>query len=316
MNNMTEGLLAAGEWHSSANFSESVETLFGNAENYEGRFLERWKERPADLSASASAVGYTLMRAVQEAFADCNIVDEPLDMLLNRTSSSLCNDDNFVCPNDSMYERIRKKLETKRFSTIFGDVQFDEFHQNFAKTSVTMQVFNGSLSVVLPVRLANSTIHFPARNPYKLPKCPKGTFDNGNDFELCEDCPIGTFNNQSGAEKCTDCRPGDYQDTPGQAMCKECPKYAQTPDGATAIEQCICGLQFFTKERMNGTECKKCPVGGNCTGGVELPHPEPGFWADVTANDPEFAAEMYECKIKAACKGGKESECKQGYSGR
>ena len=313
-----EGLLTAGQWHRSAKFSESgdIQTmLFENTQSYNAKYWQKWNKNAPSLSASASAVGYSLMRAIQEAFRKCNIIDSDPDMLLDGTGAVECPQDTFGSSSDSGYERIRRNLEARHLETILGPVQFDQFHQNTLKTAVTMQVTKGQLQVVLPIGSAAKTMRFPAPNPHKPEKCPKGEYDNGKDYEMCINCPIGTYNNMEGATGCKNCTTGYYQDEVRQRSCKKCPGNAQSAEKATSIDDCSCAFGFYQKGDKY-LECEECPVGGVCKGGNHLPYPKPGFWRDVNATDRMLAAEIYECPNPSVCKGDEESECEAGYGGR
>uniref|UniRef100_A0A061QGZ1 guanylate cyclase n=1 Tax=Tetraselmis sp. GSL018 TaxID=582737 RepID=A0A061QGZ1_9CHLO len=141
------------QWSPSVSYTCPV---FGDAEGFVNRYMEKYGRVPNCYSAAAAATGVLLQLAIQER------------------ESMECN-----C--------IVSVLETTAFNTLFGRMAFSSAHQNFGRQPVGLQWQNGWLELVYPVSEERYI-------PFIDWECRSLQFDNGSepctdaDFELLERC--------------------------------------------------------------------------------------------------------------------------------
>jgi basic membrane protein A len=140
-------------------------------------------------------------------------------------------------------------------------------------------------------------------------KCAAGTFgveDTGfssgkatNTTLGCMKCPLNTYSNDTGAIECTPC--GEFKVTPFM--------------GASAQSDCTCGAgtYFPMHKDPHTTDCKKCPGGMSCAGGIVPPWIAPGYWAE-----PSAPYDAMKCRSVSLCPGGEVDDdvCGDGRTGR
>eukprot|EP00753_Platysulcus_tardus_P017046 PLAT6226.1.p1 GENE.PLAT6226.1~~PLAT6226.1.p1 ORF type:complete len:931 (-),score=483.24 PLAT6226.1:141-2882(-) len=135
--------------------------------------------------------------------------------------------------------------------------------------------------------------------------CPPGSRAIGS--LACEACPAGTYSNGTGATACLRCPANaltQATDADGTLIAIE---------GANSEEQCSCRAGFYAPAGASGVDCIACPAGAMCTGGLQLPFPESGFWAP---DDPLQRTTMWQCPAQStSCLGGVDSKCADGYTG-
>jgi hypothetical protein len=168
-------------------------------------------------------------------------------------------------------------------------------------------------------------------------RCPKGTYttSSGSRFS-CTGCPKGMYQDlpmSIAPTSCTHCDQHGYAPTTGATRCLVCPTNTERrvsvleafdeeekngSNGAalgTKVSQCQCKAGFYHLDSptttATGAACESCPEGAACDGGITLPRPKPGYWADLTvAYDDEagvlkpFAPYMHEfllCRDMSAC---------------
>lgn len=103
-----------------------------------------------------------------------------------------------------------------------------------------------------------------------------------------------------------------YSEARGAAACSDCPANAATTErGSRSLSDCLCkpGYYFATAP---GEDCKPCPTGGSCPGGLQRPYPTRGYWTDLTAAQ---AAGIYRCNPTSSCAGGPTSQCTANFGG-
>ena len=171
--------------------------------------------------------------------------------------------------------------------------------------------------------------------------CPRGTSQNAAGQDHCPGCKVGYYNNLTGQSDCTACgvgrfmdnisataceycQPGTYQAAAGQTYCSTCPAARfQDFKGGAFCKNCatgysskrasptcnLCSVGYWMDEHLDDPaqepECALCPLNAMCYGGLLLPVPDVGYWADRSAVHRNHAGKMYRC-TRATCVGGGE----------
>ena len=309
-------LLSSAQWHESMNY---MDDFFGSTAEYVRTYKRKYSGASPDQDAAgASAVGLTLTKAITTAFKNCDITQTKgdVDALLYDVESIACDDGLDM----TGYDRILRTLARLDIETFYGRVQFNSFRRNVALDPVTTQVFvrqtkNGEerrkIEAVLPVGYATKLLKFPANNRYP-DACVAGQHRGARPFDPCEPCASGTFSDKANAKHCENCPIGYWLKTPGQSACDRCPLGTTTNFiGATRLTDCICRVGFFNRAGLNGVECEPCPDGATCEGGIDAPIPKKGYWSNSSDR-----REIYRCVPPSVCRGGEDSECAEGYTGR
>eukprot|EP00964_Phaeocystis_antarctica_P026283 scaffold14804_cov74-Phaeocystis_antarctica.AAC.1 len=64
--------------------------------------------------------------------------------------------------------------------------------------------------------------------------------------------------------------------------CKQCPRFAESNDSSTSIEDCRCQEDYYDSESAAGNVyCEPCPIGSECKGSggtLDLLPLVPGYW--------------------------------------
>lgn len=93
-------MLSAGQWHDGLFYSD---LLFGNTGEYKEKYQKHFNGNvPTYIGAGASVTVYTIVRAIQDAFVDCDISQTggDVDQLLFNSSALSCEKDQKV-PNNA-----------------------------------------------------------------------------------------------------------------------------------------------------------------------------------------------------------------------
>ncbi|CAD7695521.1 unnamed protein product [Ostreobium quekettii] len=321
-------MLSAVQWHRAQKYTGDDRTvplrddLFGTPKHYVDYHNVIYAKPPTYLSAGASAVGLTLMLAINETFSKCNLAEfagSADDLLFGPPLK--CRDGRVL----DGYERIRLQLKELDQLTFFGHVRFNKDQRNIGMDPVTTQVLGdtdeceeispGELGVeaVLPLDLANRELRMPACNPFRT-TCRPGQMVPSDIFASCRDCYIGTFSVGNDSDHCDSCPPGMYNNRTGQSKCKVCPENTHTLESnRTSIEDCVCKLNFFEPRNRTGHPCLPCPDGARCDGNGAWVEPLKGYWV---AEDVEERSTVYECSLRSACPGEGPGQCREGHAGR
>lgn len=322
-------LLSAAQWHEKMSTSSEAnrakhtleDPMFGTPQNYSAFYEAIYDRQPTYVSAGASAVGYTLMKAIVDALEQCDIgfskgnVDELLfGPPLN------CTDE---LGNLNGYERVRQQLEKTDVATFYGQVKFDENRRNTIKKPVTTQVLGPrddcksldateelTIEPVLPLGVASRELKMPACNPFRE-MCIPGHYVPDNDFLPCQPCNPGTFSVGNDSRHCDACPQGTYNSKMGQSQCTSCPIHTTSGRNQTDNTGCLCKDGYFEPSRTAGRRCMPCPQGATCRGGTSPPLPVQGFWVNTSADK---ITTVYECSRRTVCPG--EGKCREGHAGR
>ena len=313
---LVRDLLSSAQWHESMNY---VDDFFGSTAEYVELYKRKYSGASPDQDAAgASAVGLTLTKAITTAFTNCDITQTKgdVDALLYDTGSIACDDGLEM----TGYDRILRTLARLDIETFYGKVQFNPLRRNVALDPVTTQVFvrktgdgeeRRKIEAVLPVGYATKLIHYPAHNRYP-DTCEAGQHRGKGAFDPCEPCASGTFSEKRNAKHCENCPIGHWLKSPGQSVCNKCPSGTTTNStGATRKTDCICRVGFFNRAALKGVDCEPCPEGATCKGGIHAPIPNEGYWSSSLDR-----GEVYRCDSGSVCRGGEDSECAEGYTGR
>eukprot|EP00967_Tisochrysis_lutea_P029874 scaffold34997_cov20-Tisochrysis_lutea.AAC.3 len=122
--------------------SKYQDSFFGSAGDYAVFYQSEKEKPPTHIAAGASASGYLLMLALQDAFKECNIrgtTGDPTNLLYGSSGNITCADN----LNDG-FERLRERLELMQVQTFFGSILFNTFRQNFASEVKVLQVRSSS----------------------------------------------------------------------------------------------------------------------------------------------------------------------------
>ena len=313
--NRVERLVSTVQWHYK---QEDHDDFFGKTSVYVDMYVRRYGEKPTCYSAGATAVGVTLTRAIQNAFAQCDIskTHGDVDALLYSPEAIQCEDD----LGDRGYDRVLASLQALDMKTFFGFVKFDRHRRNLEKKTATTQVLlktsadgtkRREIEVVLPVDIASHEAVLPAKNYYKE-DCMPGTFVGPDDFNPCVECNEGEASYEKNAPFCESCPVGEWREKRGGSSCNTCPDGTTTAAReSTNLSDCICKVGYFNAAGETGAACDPCPVGAVCPGGTEPPTPLRGYWANETRR-----SEIYACDDASVCTGGKGEACRQGHTGR
>lgn len=311
-------LLSAVQWHEAMKDIQE-DPLFGTPGDYADKYRLFYGKDPTYVSAGASAVGYTLMLAINETFSNCDIGASSGDVDDLLFGPSLSCADNKSVPG---YERVRRALAQLDVPTFFGHVRFNQNRRNVGKQPATTQVLGptneciniekGELNVevVLPLELANRELKMPACNHFRG-MCHAGFFVPDDAFLPCLPCNIGSFSAGDNADHCDACPRNRYNNETGQSDCRRCPENTFSERNQTSITNCTCIPGFFEPRGQKGKDCIECPRGAECLGGEDRPVPKKGYWVDKNADE---ITEVYECPVRSACVG--EGNCTDGHTGR
>lgn len=173
--------------------------------------------------------------------------------------------------------------------------------------------------------------------------CPGGTFNTLTGQAVCQSCPKG-FTCAGGSSspvqcpagyKCTggntlankeDCGDGYFQPFQGQSTCVVCPAgfycgsghltapilcpvKSYCPSGSNAPFDCDPGTYSTATGLQLSTQCKYCPVGSYCTGGLIQGNCNAGYYCESGSNSPtpdgySNTGKAYPCPIGYYCPAG------------
>jgi len=194
-------------------------------------------------------------------------------------------------------------------------------------------------------------------------RCPRGTYmpTSGRDLE-CIRCPKGSYFPAEGATQCLQCSESvfpSFSDYLGAWECTSCPRVCAQFDSEKCIAwepftlelnqtnelagrfitDCVCKAGYYEPNRQVGVPCQKCPEGGYCRGGLDLPIPcGPGVYENQTIIQvrddwqwqcvvedggfwmaPGLSQQFWQCE-EGVCVGGElggtEKECEEGLTNR
>lgn len=312
---LANDLLSSLQWHPLMEYSD---VYFETTADYVGQFKKKFNgQPPGEFAAAATAIVESLTEAIQLAFSTCDITKTKgdVDALLYDADAIVCSDQRPLNGND----RVIESLADVKMETIFGSVQFDVYRRNSGLKTVITQVQEKrqgkdvvrNILPVFPLGYTSTPFNFPAKNRYRG-KCPPGFYVPSNVFDPCLPCPHGKITDAENALYCVDCPVGYWNNQSGQSSCNVCPEGTKTKiTGSTRPTDCSCKSGYYNKAFQKGVACEPCPNGAICEGGKNPPFPIVGYWAD-----PNKSYDIYRCEKEHVCKGGSNSDCEEGYSGR
>jgi len=114
---------------------------------------------------------------------------------------------------------------------------------------------------------------------------------NGDDGTACVACPTGSYKAFTGEGVCTNCAAGKYSTEPhavSQSYCTSCAQYADSPEGSSSGDMCICQLGYYGPGTGPCQPCEEgsfCALGqkGSCTANSNSPAMSP-YQANCTCN--------------------------------
>ncbi len=121
------GILTVDWWAPQLEYEDA---LFGTATNYATEFNAKYSYPPSYISASATACGYLIQRAIEKAGS----VDPAA---------------------------MRDALAGMDAETFYGHVKFNEGGQNIGSPVVIEQIMNGKVVTVFPADVATSKADYP-----------------------------------------------------------------------------------------------------------------------------------------------------------
>ncbi|KAF5836476.1 periplasmic binding protein-like I [Dunaliella salina] len=162
---VANNVLSAGQWHPAMTFADE---FFGTTAEYRGVFEQAFNLTPSYVAAQASATSYSLAVAVRDAFQGCTLPDDPgldMDQLLSNSSMLECVDEDGDAIVVNGYKHVKRTLAQQDLLTFFGEVAFNRYRRNIAKSAATFQILDGMLQAVLPLEFANKAIVMPWPEP-------------------------------------------------------------------------------------------------------------------------------------------------------
>ncbi|CAD7696201.1 unnamed protein product [Ostreobium quekettii] len=301
-----ENLLSAAQWHSSV---DRHDDFFSSSRAYSDAFRAQYGTRPTDWAAAASAAGYALARAIQNAFRSCDVLPtggDPDELLFGSLD---CSDGG----RETGYERVTLALAGLDVDTFFGKIRFDMLGRNIGKHPITTQVHLDAKGVarveaVLPVAAATTNLVLPARNRFRE-VCREGQFLSraAEDWlDPCRPCEVGRVSIGMDEPTCRGCAPGLYWEN--RTTCSKCPENTKVEGNNIGIEACVCRAGYYREGVSVAGPCRECPVGLNCSGGAAPPCATAGYWMD------EGTKSVYECDPGFICRGECGEQCiEEGY---
>eukprot|EP00983_Pelagomonas_calceolata_P133471 1161967-Pelagomonas_calceolata.AAC.3 len=97
-------------------------------------FLRRY------VSAGASAAGYSLTMAIQDAFRRCTFPEQGVDADSLLFTAGLLQCEQVVGERGTGYERVMRSLVKQQINTFFGEIALNSFRRNVALSPITAQV--------------------------------------------------------------------------------------------------------------------------------------------------------------------------------
>ncbi|GMH36510.1 hypothetical protein BSKO_04378 [Bryopsis sp. KO-2023] len=257
-----------------------TDEFFGTGSKYIASMRTRFGENytPTGTAAASSISAYLLALSAEEAFSECDPVqDSPIDLLDVMKSNSSMDCDGNKAWTGSKY--IINHLLELDISTFIGEVTFGKDGRN-KEDPFTIQVNNkNKTNIVLPV--SEKPLRFPAKNRYKS-ICHEGDRFAGLDyFNPCEPCQAGYYSDTANAKSCSLCEIGFYGEREHMTGCDRCPEFTTTTiKGSTSVMDCQCEIGYFLPGNRTGEQCLPCPQGATCAGGLALPEPNAGYWSN------------------------------------
>lgn len=139
------------------------------------------------------------------------------------------------------------------------------------------------------------------RGSIECGNCAPGFYQGATGQSACVACESGKEAKKSGSNYCEYC-PSGFDALPGSAVCDRC---AENYWWGTLEENCerVVSVGGGSQEKWEcHYECRKCPEGFKCFGGLLLPKPLDGWWVDRAAavKAPWLFGVAYPCP-RATC---------------
>uniref|UniRef100_A0A7S3VQK9 Guanylate cyclase domain-containing protein n=1 Tax=Dunaliella tertiolecta TaxID=3047 RepID=A0A7S3VQK9_DUNTE len=154
----SEFVLTPVQWHPAAKFADP---FFGSAAEYSEKYSTTYGVSPSYVAAGASAVGYSLTTAIQDAFKGCTFRNQDADADGLLFDAGLLDCEKEEGENGTGYERVMRSLASQHIDTFFGAIALNSFRRNVALTPITAQVQSGVLQATLPIQVANKALVMP-----------------------------------------------------------------------------------------------------------------------------------------------------------
>eukprot|EP00983_Pelagomonas_calceolata_P018308 573487-Pelagomonas_calceolata.AAC.6 len=94
------------------------------------------------VAAGASAVGYSLTTAIQDAFKGCTFRNQDADADGLLFDAGLLDCEKEEGENGTGYERVMRSLASQHIDTFFGAIALNSFRRNVALTPITAQALS------------------------------------------------------------------------------------------------------------------------------------------------------------------------------
>eukprot|EP00200_Dunaliella_tertiolecta_P013370 CAMPEP_0202395072 /NCGR_PEP_ID=MMETSP1127-20130417/93776_1 /ASSEMBLY_ACC=CAM_ASM_000462 /TAXON_ID=3047 /ORGANISM="Dunaliella tertiolecta, Strain CCMP1320" /LENGTH=665 /DNA_ID=CAMNT_0048997749 /DNA_START=800 /DNA_END=2794 /DNA_ORIENTATION=- len=158
----SEHVLTPVQWHPATKFADPY---FGTATDYSERYNRAYGLIPSYVSAGASAAGYSLTMAIQDAFRRCTFPEQGVDADSLLFTAGLLQCEQVVGERGTGYERVMRSLVKQQINTFFGEIALNSFRRNVALSPITAQIQSGVLQATLPIEVANKALVMPKPPP-------------------------------------------------------------------------------------------------------------------------------------------------------